>query len=342
MTRISLLAKPGFLVTLSAAVLLVGSLQSPAHALEANDMFPAEADPFMGNYVGRWSEEEDVDPDVAAQVIPRARGRYEIRLVSKLDMRCPPLAIIEAQSKDGAIDFSGEGFKGTISNGTITGGRRVGRDTFSMEKVALASPALGAKPPENAIVLFDGDDFEQWESPVGWELLDGGVMMVTPDGDDIKTRQHFKDLKLHLEFRLPYMPRAQKQQRGNSGVDFQGAYELQILDSFGLEGYYNDCGALYKVAAPKVNACRPPLQWQSYDITYRAPRFDGDGQVAEHPRMTVYHNGVLIHNDQEMPWVTGWKEKDRKAPPPTEAGPVTLQSHSNYMQYRNIWLVPLD
>ncbi len=121
----------------------------------------------------------------------------------------------------------------------------------------------------------------------------------------------------------------------------QDTYEVQILDSFGLEGYCNECGALYKVAAPMVNACRPPLDWQAYDIEYRAPRFDGAGNLSANPVMTVRHNGVLIHNAQEMPWLTGWKEKDRLKPPPGEALPIRLQSHHNYMQFRNIWLVEL-
>jgi len=137
------------------------------------------------------------------------------------------------------------------------------------------------------------------------------------------------------------MPSARGQQRGNSGVFFQSTYEVQILDSYGLEGYYNECGALYKVAAPKVNACAPPLQWQTYDIIYRAPRHDANGKLVEFPRMTVRHNGVLIHNDQEMPWRTDWKEEGRLKPAPTEPGNIKMQAHGNYVQFRNIWAVDL-
>lgn len=114
-----------------------------------------------------------------------------------------------------------------------------------------------------------------------------------------------------------------------------------MLDSFGLEGYYNECGGLYKVAAPLVNACLPPLEWQTYDITYRAPRYDDAGKLVENPRITVYQNGVLIQKDTEIPWITAWKEVERLAPPPKDAGPIKLQGHGNYVQYRNIWVVDM-
>ena len=305
----------------------------------AEDVFPTDIDPFMGNWKGRWSENEDVDPDIAAQVIPRSRGRYEIRLVSKLFMRCPPLAIIEAEPDGGTLAFDDADYRGEIKGDSFTGSDRRGRKTFTMKRYIHECPTMGAPPPEGAVALFDGSGFDPWETAEGWELLEGGAAMVTPAGEYLVSKDRFKDVKLHLEFRLPYMPGSGGQQRGNSGVFLQDTYEVQILDSFGLEGYYNECGALYKVSAPKVNACFPPLEWQTFDITYRAPRHDANGELTEHPRMTVYHNGILIQKDQEMPWITGWKEKDRLEPAPTEPGPVKLQGHNNYLQFRNIWLV---
>ncbi len=303
--------------------------------------YPEQIDPFTGDYEGRWCEEEDVDPEVAAQVVPLGRDRYFVRIVAKLDMRCPPHLETEAQAKDGVIEIDEKGIEAVIKDGTITGGR--GRmKTFEMQKVTRLSPTLGLEPPENAVVLFDGSDLDAWNSAKGWEILDEGILQVSDDADTLKSKQQFKDCTFHIEFRLPYLPRLRGQQRGNSGVFLQGTYECQVLDSYGLDGFNNECGALYKVAAPKVNACAPPMQWQTYDIEYTAPRFDENGEVAVYPAMTVRHNGVLIHNDQELPWITGWKEKDRLKPPPSEPGSVELQAHNNFMQYRNIWIVPKD
>jgi len=302
------------------------------------EAFPTTPDPFMGDYEGRWDDSEDVDPELAAQVFPLGRDRYQVRIVNKLDMRCPPLMDDEVTVEDGVLAFRARGLHGRIENGVFTGGQgRLKR--FEMERVERLSPTLNAEAPEGAVVLFDGSDLAQWQDTEGWEITEDGAMMVVPTGSDILSRESYKDVTLHVEFRNSLMPMARGQQRSNSGVFLQDTYEVQVLDSYGLEGYYNECGALYKVAAPNVNATAPPLQWQTYDIQYRAPRFGEDGEVTENARITVYHNGVLIHNDLEMRWLTAWKEKDRLGPPPTEPGPIRLQAHSNYVQFRNVWLV---
>ena len=167
-------------------------------------------------------------------------------------------------------------------------------------------------------------------------------MMVTPDGSDLVSRDHFKDVQLHVEFRTPFQPQLRGQSRGNSGVFVQGEYEIQVLDSYGLDGYYDECGALYKVSAPYVNACLPPTEWQTYDITFHAARFSDDGTVLSFPRMTVLHNGFVIQKDQEIRWITAWKERDRLQPPVAEPGPIKLQSHrSHYVQFRNVWVMDL-
>ncbi|MCH8205026.1 MAG: DUF1080 domain-containing protein [Candidatus Hydrogenedentes bacterium] len=312
-----------------------------ACAAGPEDVYPDEADPFVGDYKGRWTGDVSVDPDVAAQVIARGRGRYQIRVVSKLDIRCPPVAIVEAEAKRGRISFEVGGTRCEIRDGHIIGKDKDGNVTVEMKKVVRLSPTLGAPAPAGAIVLFDGSNFDAWDGTKGWELLDNGVAMVTPKGGYLQTKQHFTDLELHVEFRNSFMPNARGQERSNSGVFVQDIYEVQVLDSYGLEGYYNECGALYKVAAPQVNACAPPLQWQTYDIEYRAARFDAKGELSENPRITVRHNGVLIHNDQELWWITAWTEEERLKPPPREPGPIKFQGHNNYVQYRNIWLVDL-
>jgi hypothetical protein len=199
--------------------------------------------------------------------------------------------------------------------------------------------------PKDATVLFDGKSLDNWTTkdgkPAPWKLLAGGIMQA--GGGDIITKQKFDgSFKLHVEFRVPYMPKASGQGRGNSGVYLQGRYEVQVLDSYGLKSKDNDCGGIYGVAAPKVNACKAPTVWQSYDIEFKAPQC-ADGKITEPARMTVYHNGVKIHDDVKL-------VKDGKPVTNTTAGlggdpctpgPILLQDHGNPVQYRNVWLLPM-
>ena len=152
----------------------------------------------------------------------------------------------------------------------------------------------------------------------------------------VTSKDSFGDATWHIEFRLPYQPKDRGQGRGNSGAYLQGAYEIQMLDSFGLEGLNNECGGVYSVAAPAVNMCYPPLQWQTYDIDFTAPKYDGDKKTSP-ARMTVRHNGVVIHDNvavnQITPGGTGGDDKRVK-------GPLHLQDHGNPVRYRNIWAQP--
>ena len=218
---------------------------------------------------------------------------------------------------------------------------------FSLSKTVRLSPTLGAKTPRGAIVLFDGKNFDQWrpaekkpgQDSVQWKLapdpVGGGAMEVKPGTGSIITKKEFTDFKLHLEFRTPFMPEARGQGRGNSGVYLQGRYEVQVLDSYGLEGLDNECGGIYRVAAPLVNMCAPPMQWQTYDITFRAPRFDQAGNKKSDPCLTVIHNGVKIHDQVNVSGATTGALGSDAAKP----GGIYLQDHGNLVQFRNIWLV---
>lgn len=196
-------------------------------------------------------------------------------------------------------------------------------------------------PPEGAIVLFDGKSLDGWVKrngggKPGWKLLDGGIGEV--HGGDVITERTFDgDFKLHVEFRVPYMPRAKGQARGNSGVYIQGHYEVQILDSYGLDSKNNDCGAIYEVAAPLVNACKAPTVWQSYDIEFHSPMCV-DGKKTAPARITVFQNGVKIQDDVKIPvnHTRAGMEGD-----PCQPGPILLQDHGNPVQFRNVWLLPL-
>jgi Domain of Unknown Function (DUF1080) len=195
-------------------------------------------------------------------------------------------------------------------------------------------------PPTGALVLFDGKDLDNWAKTDGktaaaWKLEDG-VMQVNGTGNIVTKEKFDGKFKLHVEFRVPYEPKNSGQGRGNSGVYVQGRYEVQVLDSYALESKNNDCGAIYGVAAPLVNACKAPTIWQSYDIEFTPPVYQ-DGERKEWPRMTVYQNGVKIHDNVE---VTTKNTTAGLGGDPAKAGPIMLQDHGNPVQYRNIWLVP--
>jgi len=197
------------------------------------------------------------------------------------------------------------------------------------------------KAPSNAIILFNGKDLSNWTTrdggAAGWEV-ENGVMTVVRGTGDIMTKENFTDFMLHLEFMTPDMPEATGQAKGNSGVFLQGRYELQVLDSYGIEvPGKGDCGAIYNQFAPLVNVCKPPLQWQTYDVIFRASRVDDDGKVIEQARVTLLQNGMVIHNNVQTLGPTGGNIDDKLGKP----GPLLLQDHGNPVKYRNIWIVPL-
>jgi hypothetical protein len=194
-------------------------------------------------------------------------------------------------------------------------------------------------PPSFAKVLFNGKNLTGWVSreggPARWNVKDG-YMEVVPKTGDIYTKDNFTDFQLHLEFWLPYMPDAKGQARANSGVYLQGRYEVQVLDSYGLKLKDDDCGAIYKYATPLRNACKKPQVWQGYDIALRTPRFDENGQLKEKGRLTVFHNGIVIHNNLELNGPSGGALSNDQSKP----GPILLQDHGNLVRYRNIWIIP--
>jgi len=214
------------------------------------------------------------------------------------------------------------------------------------DKLKIAKPedlkdVETVKPPEGAVVLFDGKDFAQWvkkdgKSEVKWTLKDGVMGGVKGHGDIITKEKFGGSFKLHVEFRVPYEPGGAGQGRGNSGVYVQGRYEVQVLDSYGLKPGKNDCGAIYEVSAPKTNECKAPTIWQSYDIDFTAPKFV-DGKKTEPAKMTVHHNGVKIQDGVEIPVDN---TRAGMGGDPSKPGPILLQDHGHPVQYRNIWLLP--
>ena len=193
--------------------------------------------------------------------------------------------------------------------------------------------------PENAVQIFNNQDVSNWTQRNGdaanWIVQDG---VVAVNKGDIMTQERFADFFLHLEFMTPDMPDATGQAKGNSGVFLQGRYEIQVLDSYGIETPgKGDCGAIYDQHAPLINACKPPLEWQTYDVCFRSARVSEDGEVLEKTRLTVLQNGIVIHNNVELPGVTVLAIDEQVG----TSGPILLQDHGNDVKYRNIWVLPL-
>lgn len=205
------------------------------------------------------------------------------------------------------------------------------------------APEGPATIPADAVRLFTGTDlaaFTGRDDKAQWAVRDG-AMEVNGTGD-IETREEFGDCQLHVEWATPTPPRGESQARGNSGVFFLGRYEVQVLDSFDSRTYADgQAAALYGQTPPLRNACRRPGEWQSYDIVFLAPRFAADGKLTSPARATVFHNGVLVHHDQEFLGATAHRALPQyEAHSPT--GRIRLQDHGDPVRYRNLWVRRLD
>ena len=214
---------------------------------------------------------------------------------------------------------------------TLTVGSAVVRDASNrqldvLRRVVRTSPSIGRRPPNGAVVLFDGSSTDEFD---GANISEAGYLM-----HGAITKRAVRDFDLHLEFRTPFMPTARGQARGNSGVYIQQRYEVQILDSFGLAGAHNECAGVYKTKSPDVNMCLPPLAWQTYDIEFRAARFNEAGEKTADARLTVVHNGFPVQSNFALPNKTGAGK-----PEGPEPMPILLQNHGNPVEYRNVWIV---
>ncbi len=195
--------------------------------------------------------------------------------------------------------------------------------------------------PSDAVVLFDGRDLLKWEDakgqPAAWKVLDG-YMEVMPKTGIIRTKDKFGSCQLHVEWSAPLPARGESQGRGNSGVFLMEYYEVQVLDNYQNKTYADGmAAAVYGQYPPLVNACRPPGEWQTYDIIFRQPLFSESGELVRPAYMTVFHNGILVQENVELTGPTAWKQR-----PPYKAHAdklsLTLQDHSNPVRFRNIWV----
>ena len=303
----------------------------PPRDKKAPQLDPADADAdyaVQGEYTGTFG-----DFKVGAHVIAEGDGKFSVvGYMGGLpgdgwggDREERQMG--KGATVDGKTTFEGETWAAVLKDGAMVVSDKDGGELGSLKRVVRKSPTLGDKAPEGAVVLFDGTNADAWEkgriNEKGW-LMQG-----------VTSKQKFGDFKLHVEFHLPYQPYARGQGRGNSGFYAHGRYEVQVLDSFGLNGEHNECGGIYTVAQPTVNMCFPPLQWQTYDVDFKGARFDADGKKTANARLTVKHNGVLIHDDVEADHST--TAAPLKEGP--EPGPVYFQDHGNPVHFRNIWVV---
>jgi hypothetical protein len=289
----------------------------------------ATDDPLVGDWQGEGG--------VVAQVY-LAGGKYQANLLSAFATASNVVAVLSGTKSDEAVEFTGGGWSGEVKNSHFTGAN--GDKKFDLQHVVRASPTLGAKPPAGAVVLFDGNNLDAWAKKNGkdwltengavpWKLLPDGTLEIIPTTESIITHQKFGDCHLHVEFRTIGYP-------SKSAVFLEARYEININETYGhTEG--NMTGGMDNTAgaAPRVRAALPPLVWQTFDVDFRAPRFDAAGNKTEKPRMTVRLNGVNIYNDQELNPPFGAAGRLGAA----ATGPVMLQDHQTPLQYRNIWLV---
>jgi len=336
---------------LCISVFLVFSLQGIASE-------PTKMPPFVGDWQGTLMSPKDTT-DIVAMIIGLGNNEFRVQMLPEFDKRAELYLDIVCEFANGKLFFKTSEWSGEVSEHDFIGScntQKNGQQSFKLKKVTRYSSTLGLSPPNDAIILFDGTNMTEWihpgkpdRKPV-WKLVDQAMESVPgtmTDGkkqkNDLVTKRSFTDFELHLEFKLPYFPEKRGQGRCNSGVFLQNFYEVQILDSYGLDGLWNECGAIYKMEPPKINMCAPPEQWQTYDIIYRMPRFTGSGEKPENAMVTVRHNGKLIHNQTELP-LPGVNSESAGTSNARlmEAAPLKLQDHGNVIQFRNIWVKELN
>jgi hypothetical protein len=306
---------------LVCASALAADFNQPGTFLDPQSAGPDYAD--QGEYLNDWG---------GAQVI--ALGDNKFRLViykgglpgAGWDGESNPG--LEGKREGDQIAFapSENGFKHFLAKGVLKTVTSDGTE-YRMEKTERKSPAMGAKPPLKAIVLFDGSNTDAWVNA----HVDEKRKLVAAG---TKTKQSFTNFTMHCEFLLPFKPAGRGQDRGNSGVYLQDRYEVQVLDSFGLKGENNECGGIYTQAKPSVNMCFPPLTWQTYDIDFTSAKFDDAGKKTKPAIVTVKHNGVTIHDKYELKDKTGGGKPEGPG-----GGAIQLQGHGNPVFYRNVWVV---
>ncbi len=326
--------------------LLAGLLIAVVIMTDAVVAAPVDAsftpDPWVGVYRG-VGEGEAGQCLAEATITATGAGRYQmaIRLPDAGETETIALELARTEGEDEitfrhraeGVDWQGQvRLKGSETVVYLKNEQR----KFKLKKVVMQSPTLDAPPPPGAIELLpwregEAPGMNEWSNNTWPALADGSMQVGRRDNT---TRRKFGSYQLHLEFMIPAEPEGRGQKRGNSGVFLNERYEIQVLDSFGFGAEKDSCGAVYGLAPPWVNASYPPLAWQTYDIDFFGPLLDDKGRIMALPKVTVRHNGVLIHEGREIERPTDIKRFGHQG-----RGRIVLQDHRHPVRYRNIWVV---
>jgi hypothetical protein len=208
-------------------------------------------------------------------------------------------------------------------------------DRPAPKRVQVGPATQPAAPPSDALVLFDGKDLSKWQ-PTDCKLVDGCIEAV----GSLTSKESFGNCQIHLEWMAPANFKGPWYNQGNNGVMLMGLYEIQIFDSWNEQIYPDgQAAAIYAQTPPRVNVCRPPGEWQTYDIVFTAPLFEG-GKLLQPARVTMFHNGVLVHLNEEIRGETGHRILPEYKTRLTQ-GPLVLSGHNCPVRFRNIWVRPL-
>ncbi|TWU36044.1 3-keto-disaccharide hydrolase [Novipirellula artificiosorum] len=289
--------------------------------------------PLMGEFAGEIKLEDAEPQRIAIQIRPFGKDSFEAIHYNgglpgentKSEASGEPLQLIGRRSDEFVILSGGPYVIVVEKDGCIVVDRK-GNRIGVLARVVRQSPSMGAPPPKDAMVLFDGSSTDQFTAA---QMNEAGLLT---QGATIKPM--LQDFNLHLEFRLPYMPEADGQSRGNSGIYLQSRYECQILDSFATLPVFNGLGSLYRFRTPDFNMALPPLAWQTYDIQFTAPRWAADGTKIRGAHVTSWVNGVKVQDNIELPSQTGHGKDEA----PTLL-PTLIQDHGDPVRFRNIWIV---
>ncbi|MFT5732685.1 MAG: type 1 glutamine amidotransferase [Planctomycetota bacterium] len=275
----------------------------------------------------------------------RSFERHPLHVLLSLDPESVQLNRGKRRDADYALAWCKEFGEGRMFYTALGHREEVWQDKRFLEHLmggiewAIDGPDYSPPPPAGAKVLFDGVDSSQWRSQQGtdapWKVVDAALEVTGGTGNQV-TKQELGSGLFHLEFLVPETPKTNGwQDRGNSGIYVQGRYEVQVLDSHGLELRSGDCGGIYGKHVANVNACRKAGRWQAYDIRFTAPVIDDTGEKTANARMSVWHNGIRIHDDVEVDSPTAAAMKGKES----ALGPLMLQDHGHPVRYRNIWFV---
>jgi hypothetical protein len=335
MARLLVMAGGLLAILLAAGVEAAERAEKPQPADEPLDKVTGD---YVGAYVPACGAEEKAD----AKVIAEGGGNYRVALFMRTGDGAPSRIELAGKTEGRKVALAGKAgdveWSGAIEAGGLVAESKSGK--CNLKFTVKKSPTEGRKPPAGAVILIPFAEgkppaMDEWTNSNWLPQADGSVLVAKGDN---RTKRLFGDMQLHLEFRVPFEPSQRAQGRGNSGVYIQDLYEIQILDSFGLEPKASECGAVYTQTAPKENACLPPGAWQTYDITFLAPRFDADGRKVKDAVVTVVQNGVKVHDGQAIRGPTG----AAKGRPEVKKGPLRLQEHGHPVRFRNVWLVEQD